>query len=137
MKKQVLWLIVLSFFPINQALAASPDEILQGYEREASKGDTAFKGFSAARGQQLYSRKQTTKKGEISCSSCHTPDPRKVGLTRANKNIEPLAPVANAKRFTDLKQVEKWFTRNCDDVLQRACTAQEKGDFLTYLLSIK
>jgi hypothetical protein len=30
--------------------------------------------------------------------------------------------------------VEKWFTRTCQDVLGRACTAQEKGDFITYMM---
>jgi hypothetical protein len=33
--------------------------------------------------------------------------------------------------------VEKWFKRNCNDVAGRACTALEKGDVLTYLLSLK
>jgi hypothetical protein len=53
------------------------------------------------------------------------------------KEIQPLAPVANAKRFSDAANVEKWFKRNCNDVLKRACTAQEKGDFMAYVLSVK
>jgi len=32
--------------------------------------------------------------------------------------------------------VAKWFRRNCKTVLGRECTAQEKGDILTYLSSI-
>ena len=44
---------------------------------------------------------------------------------------------ANKARFTDTPTVEKWFKRNCQDVLERECTAQEKGDFMTYVLSIK
>lgn len=47
------------------------------------------------------------------------------------------AHAANGERLTDHAKVEKWFRRNCQDVLQRACTAQEKGDFITYLLSVK
>jgi hypothetical protein len=30
--------------------------------------------------------------------------------------------------------VEKWFKRNCNDVLARACTPAEKADVLAYLL---
>jgi hypothetical protein len=33
--------------------------------------------------------------------------------------------------------VGKWFGRNCRDVLGRACTAQEQGDVLAYLLTLK
>ena len=39
--------------------------------------------------------------------------------------------------FSDAAKVEKWFKRNCGDVLNRACTALEKGDFLTYVLSVR
>jgi len=51
-----------------------------------------------------------------------------------------MAPSANPQRFADAAdaaKVEKWFKRNCADVLKRACTAQEKGDFMAYLLSVK
>jgi len=33
--------------------------------------------------------------------------------------------------------VEKWFRRNCNDVLNRACTASEQGDVLAYLMTVK
>ena len=36
-----------------------------------------------------------------------------------------------------MKKVAKWFKRNCNDVLDRECTAQEKGDVLSYLLTVK
>jgi hypothetical protein len=73
----------------------------------------------------------------VSCATCHTADPRNQGKTRANKVIEPMAPNVNPKRFTDRAKVEKWFGRNCRDVLERACTAQEKGDYVAYMLSIQ
>ena len=60
-----------------------------------------------------------------------------IGKTRAHKSIEPLAPVANRERLTDPAKVEKWFKRNCKDVLARECTAQEKADFLAFLISVK
>jgi hypothetical protein len=53
-----------------------------------------------------------------------------------HKTIQPLAPAANPERFTQAPKVEKWFKRNCRDVLKRDCTAREKGDVLTYLLTL-
>jgi hypothetical protein len=73
----------------------------------------------------------------MSCTTCHTSDPRQTGKTRAHKPILPLAPAVNGKRLTDRAHVEKWFERNCRDVLSRACTPIEKADFIAYLLSVK
>ena len=53
-----------------------------------------------------------------------------------HKEIKPMAPAANSERFTNAWKVKKWFKRNCKDVVNRKCTAQEKGDVLTYLLSL-
>jgi urocanate hydratase len=44
---------------------------------------------------------------------------------------------ADPERFTDSGVVDKWFRRNCNDVLGRLCTAKEKGDVLQYLMSLK
>jgi hypothetical protein len=33
--------------------------------------------------------------------------------------------------------MEKWFKRNCGDVLGRVCTPAEKGDVIAYLNSLK
>lgn len=119
------------------ALAESPSEILDSYRQEAKAPAKGPGAFSAERGRALYINEQQSPHGPISCATCHTTDPKHVGMTRANKAIEPLAPSVNAQRFTDRAKVEKWFTRNCDDVLRRPCSALEKGDFITYLLSIK
>jgi hypothetical protein len=53
------------------------------------------------------------------------------------KPIRPLAPAANDKRFTSVDKVEKNFTKHCNDIIGRDCTAQEKGNFIAYLLSVK
>ena len=58
-------------------------------------------------------------------------------VRETGKPIAPLAPLANGERFTDLAFADKWFRRNCNDVLGRACTAQEKGDVLAYLMQVK
>jgi hypothetical protein len=46
-----------------------------------------------------------------------------------------MAVSTNPVRFTDAKDVEKRFGRDCKNVLGRACTAREKGDFITFLAS--
>jgi hypothetical protein len=56
------------------------------------------------------------------------------GLTPAGKVVEPLAPAANPARLTDRSEVEKWFKRNCKQVVGRECTAEEKGHVITWLL---
>lgn len=133
-----LW-IMAACLAAGNAFAATPAEILQGYTAEAKQENAAFKEFSAARGDQLYHAERTHSSGKkISCASCHTADPKNAGKhEKTGKAIDPLAPVANAKRFTDPAKVEKWFKRNCSDVLERTCTAQEKGDFMAYLISVK
>ena len=39
--------------------------------------------------------------------------------------------------FTSTAKVDKWFRRNCNDVLSRECTAVEKADVLAYLNALK
>jgi hypothetical protein len=43
-----------------------------------------------------------------------------------------MASVANAERFTDPAKVEKWFRRNCKEVVGRDCTPAEKADFVLF-----
>jgi len=116
------------------AWAATPAELLESFNKEAGQSDPDFKGLSRQRGQQLF---QLAHGGEWSCASCHTDNPAASGKhAKTGKIIAPLAPSANADRFTNAAKVEKWFKRNCNDVLGRACTPQEKGDVLSWLMSI-
>lgn len=113
--------------------AGSTATLLAGYQAKAATENPAFKGFSAERGQAFYSREHVNPEGRASsCASCHL-KPSGPGRTRANKVLQPLSPVTNPARLQDSATVEKWFLRNCSDVLQRECTAQEKGDFITFL----
>lgn len=92
-------------------------------------------GFSAQRGEAFY---RNTHGSDWSCATCHTDNPAAGGSHAVTKKaIKPLAPAANAERFTSPEKIEKWFKRNCNDVLKRACTPQEKGDFLAFLLTVK
>ena len=116
------------------AIAATPAEIQKGFEIEARAAAPGFSGFSAARGRQFF---DSTHGSEWSCASCHTAKPTQPGKhAKTGKDIAPMAPAANAQRFSDAAKVDKWFKRNCSDVLGRACTAQEKGDVLAYLMSL-
>lgn len=76
--------------------------------------------------------------GEWSCASCHgTPLTAQGKHASTGKSIAPLAPAFNPKAFTDTAKVDKWFRRNCKDVLSRECSAGEKADLLAYLNSLK
>jgi len=124
-------------FSVN-AFAATPQELLKQYEVQAKQENAAFAGFSADAGASFFRTERAHSNGQkVSCATCHTYDPRNQGKTRANKVIEPIAPIVNAQRFTDPVKVEKWFGRNCKDVLERACTAKEKGDYIQFMLSVK
>lgn len=124
--------LVLVLLPALPAHAESPQAILERYQQQAGSAG------NPVRGEKFFLTKRTRADGEkVACASCHTENPKARGQTRAHKIIEPLAPVANRERFTDPAKVEKWFKRNCNDVLERPCTAQEKADFIAYLLSVK
>lgn len=113
----------------SPAYAATPAEQLAAYTSQA--GAPA----KAERGQQLF----TTRHGkDWSCASCHTATPTVDGKhASTGKVIGPLAPAFNPERFTDSAKTEKWFRRNCNDVMGRACTAGEKADVLAWLLTLK
>jgi len=119
---------------VQPAFAVTPAQIQSALEAEARKSVPGFAGFSAARGEQFF---KATHGNEWSCASCHTQNPLAAGRhARTGKDITPLAPAANPQRFSDADKVEKWFRRNCGDVLGRACTAAEKGDVVAYLRSL-
>lgn len=115
--------------------AQTPTAYLNSLESAIRATTPGFAGFSAQRGERLF---KATHGGEWSCATCHTDNPLATGKhAKTGKSIAPLAPAANAERFTDAARIEKWFRRNCNDVLNRACTPVEKGDVVTWLVSIK
>jgi hypothetical protein len=92
--------------------------------------------FSAERGKTLHTQTFTTGKPETpTCTTCHGKDPRAPGRTPAGKVVDPMALSATPSRYTDPAKVEKWFKRNCNEVLGRECSAQEKGDWLSFMRS--
>lgn len=111
------------------AHAATPAELLAGYSAQA--------GSPAApeRGRLLFTSRQGR---EWSCSSCHGALPTQPGKhASTGKPIGALAPAFNAERFTDAAKTEKWFRRNCNDVVGRECSPAEKADVLSWLMTLK
>ena len=45
-----------------------------------------------------------------------------------------MAPSVVPERYADATKVEKWFRRNCNEVLGRECSPLEKGDWLAYMM---
>ena len=124
---RILVLTGAAFSPL--AHAVTPAEQLAGYTAQA--GAPA----QAARGQQLFT---TTHGKDWSCASCHSATPTAAGKhASTGKAIGALAPAFNPERFTDTAKTEKWFRRNCNDVMGRECTAGEKADVLAFLLTFK
>lgn len=119
------WLLLWAF----SVHAASPAELLAEYSAQA--GQVA----QAERGQRLF----TTSHGRPwQCTSCHGTQVTQAGRhASTHKTIEALAPSANAQRLTDRVKVEKWFRRNCKDVLDRECSALEKADVMAWLISVR
>jgi Domain of unknown function (DUF1924) len=125
----------IALFVAAFAHAETPADFLQSFEAAARQDAAGFAGFSAQRGETFF---KSTHGREWSCAACHTKNPMATGQhARTNKPIKPLAPAADAERFARPDKVEKWFKRNCNDVLGRACTPLEKGDVLAYLMSLK
>lgn len=118
------------------ALANQRQQIVEKITNEAKAQDQNFSGFSADRGKTLFLSSPATGKPDTpSCTSCHTTNPLSVGETRAGKEIAPMALSKSPERYGDLEKVEKWFNRNCNSVLGRACTSVEQGDYLTFMFS--
>jgi hypothetical protein len=115
------------------AFADSPANLLDTYTAQAKVAGVS--AGDAVRGQSFFN---STHGNEWKCASCHGAVPTGKGdHAITHKVIEPLAPAFNAQRFSDLAKADKWFRRNCKDVLARECSAAEKADVLTWLMTLK
>jgi len=116
------------------ALAETPRQIGDVYAAAQGGGFRA----TAARGAEFFARKFNISEKMPACATCHTDNPAQPGRHAiTGKTIKPLAPVANAERLSDPAKVEKWFTRNCKEVVGRECNAGEKADFIAYLAEVR
>lgn len=113
----------------SSALAATPADLLKGYVNQTGAAPQARDG------QQFFTQRHGR---EWSCASCHGAVPTQSGKHAVTgKAIGALAPAFNPERFTDAAKTEKWFRRNCNDVVGRECSAAEKADVLSWLITLK
>lgn len=127
---------VLTFALLALALPAAaetPQQMIAGYSAEATRAQPGF-APSAERGREFYQRRFAVSDKMPNCAACHTDKPTAPGTHAiTGKAIKPLAPDANPERFSATSKVEKWFKRNCSEVVGRECTAAEKADFIQFL----
>lgn len=111
--------------------ASAAEELMKEWQAEAKQP------FSADRGKLAWTEEHKSAEGDNrACSNCHHADLTKAGEhIKTKKAIDPMAPSVNPERYTDRKKINKWLLRNCKWTMGRKCTAQEKGDFLAYLLA--
>ena len=123
--------IVLS----STSQAGVREDQLADYATAAKAQTPGFAGLSAERGKTLHTQNFTGGKPDTpACTSCHGKDTRGAGRAPSGKTIDAMAASVTPARYTDPAKVEKWFKRNCTEVLGRVCTPQEKGDWLTFML---
>lgn len=124
---------ILAALCAQVAMAATPADLLAAYRAEAAGASAGFQP-SAQRGAEFYKRNFNVSAKLPACVSCHGDNPAQGGRHAVtDKPIKPLAPAANAERFADAAKAEKWFRRNCTEVVGRACSAAEKADFVAFL----
>jgi hypothetical protein len=122
------FLVFAFLLAANMSFAASPQDLLTAYEAKSAKA-------VPARGEKFFNAKHGK---EWSCASCHDSLPNhETKHIVTGKVIQALSPSRNSARFSDPAKVEKWFKRNCNDVLGRECEAQEKADVPSWLMTVK
>jgi len=115
--------------------AASPQDLIAGYATEAGRTQQGFVA-SAERGKAFFLRNWNVTDKMPNCAACHTERPAAQGThVITAKSIRPLSPAANPERFADLSKAEKWFRRNCTEVVGRECSAAEKADLVRFLVA--
>ncbi|MBI5716585.1 MAG: DUF1924 domain-containing protein [Burkholderiales bacterium] len=125
----IVLLAVAGAAPPALAADTTPAQQLERFARLAGAAG------QAERGRSFFTSRHG---GDWSCASCHGNPPVAAGKhAGTGKTLEPLAPAANPRTFTDTARVDKWLRRNCNDVLRRDCTPAEKADLLAWLTSLQ
>ncbi|MDQ6993876.1 MAG: DUF1924 domain-containing protein [Mariprofundus sp.] len=124
------------FLMLNAPLVMAADvidEMLTSYQAEG------VSHFDADEGDKLWHQQfpapvDAESSKARSCQTCHGADLKKPGEhIRTGKVIKPMSLTVSADRYSDVKKINKWFRRNCNWVMGRECTNQEKGNLLIYL----
>lgn len=125
--------------------AKTAQQLADKYAAAAKAADPSYAGLSPVDGKAFFTREVIQFKGDpstpgkaIACASCHTANPADPGKhIVTNKPIAPLSPTVNPKRFKSMADVERKFSKHCNEVVGSDCTAQEKGNYIAYLLTEK
>ncbi len=124
--------LLLTLIPLGSVYAdkATAQQLLKNY---STQGVTSV---SKEAGKQMWKKQFSTKGESRSCAACHTKDLSVGGKhVKTNKAIKPMSPAANSKRITKVRKVEKWFKRNCKWTIGRECSAQEKANYIAYIIN--
>ncbi|HEY0907545.1 MAG TPA: DUF1924 domain-containing protein [Methylophilus sp.] len=138
MKSKVLFTLIGVLLSTSAlADATNAEKLVYKYTNIAHSVNPSYQAPSITDGKIFFNRKFKTPSGkEAACASCHTNNPANVGKNMVTgKEIPPLAPRVNTKRFTDLDKVEEEFTKHCNDILGADCEPSEKANFIAYLLT--
>lgn len=127
-----LWAAWVSLALAPLGAAAADTSAAQQLERWSAQAGAPGQ---VDRGRNVFASRHGS---ELSCAACHGIPPTTPGEhASTGKRIDPLAPAFNPRAFTNAAKADKWFRRNCKDVLARDCSASEKADLLAYLISLK
>ena len=130
--KKIIFSILL-MASTTVAWADTPASLIADYTTEAGKTTPGFKS-SGQRGLAFFTKEWNVSQKMPNCTVCHSKNLNTDGKhVVTDKRIDPLSPIANPERFTSLKKTEKWFKRNCTEVVGRECTAAEKADFIQFV----
>jgi len=133
-KLSVLLLALFGFISFSaQADVATAEQAAKQYSLFAKSE------LSADEGKAFYTKKLVMIDGkELACATCHTDNPANVGKhNETGKPIQPMSPSVNKKRFSNLNDSAKGFTKHCKQIYGKDCAAKDKGNFITYLLTFK
>lgn len=138
-KISVALTVLLAMSALNaHADAETAKKLADKYAAIAKNINPESTGPSEEDGRTFFNREITIHGKQVACASCHTSNPADTGKhIVTGKPIRPLSPLVNEKRFTSVDKVEKNFTKHCNDIIARDCTAQEKANFIAYLLTVK
>ena len=116
------------------AWADTPLRSLVYYSTEAKRNQPGFVADSE-RGRSFVMRDWGVSQSLSSCAACHGDQPNNSGRHALTGDpIPALSPTLTPKRFSNPARVEKQFKRDCNDVLGRMCTAEEKADFIKFVM---
>lgn len=127
------FITLLFLVSANSVFAETPASLVSEYAVEAAKTAPGFTP-SAKRGQSFFTHEWGVSQKMSNCTTCHGKNIKADGKhVVTEKRIAPFSPAANPERFTSSAKVEKWFKRNCTEVVGRECTAAEKADFILFI----